>query len=116
MSTESAISTINTQALGAALYELSEINGFIADMSRILQQEDIMENESIVTRSCTSHIAAAIEIAAKKQLELQEVIESSMGIDISLHEHKPNIQLFDMPSESHFYYGRHGLKGVFSND
>jgi len=37
--------TVNFNALGAALFELSEINTFIADMSRILQQESLMDDE-----------------------------------------------------------------------
>jgi len=106
---------VNIKALCAALYELSEINCFIADTSRIMQQDALMDDERIVTQGYRNSLAAAIENAAKKELELYDVVQNSIGAELNLFTHKPNVQLFDMPSECTFYHGGYGRKGVLND-
>ena len=99
---------VNTKALHGALYELLELNSFIADISRLLQQEQVMKDESIVTQSCSSNMGATIETASRKQSELIEVIEQAIGTSIHKDHHSLNAKLLDMPSESHVYYDMNG--------
>ncbi len=108
--------TVNFKALGAALFELSDINAFITDMSRVLQQENLMDNEKVVTQGFPHYAAAAIEHACRKESELYEVIEAAIGKEFKPYEYRPNISLFKMPSESTFYYGGYSHKGVLSGD
>lgn len=108
--------TVNIKALGAALYELLELNCFVADSSRLLQQEELMDDQTLVTPSYTAHLAAAIEHAARKELELHHVIQESIAAKFSLGPNAPNVQLFDLPSLCTFYYGGSGHQGVLKDE
>jgi hypothetical protein len=100
---------VNIKALQTALYELHELNSFVADMSRILQQDEVMNNETIVTRDFKAQAGATIETAARKELELYDIIQAAIGIDINIANSKPRHKLLDMPSEISYYYGQHGV-------
>ncbi len=105
MSHKSEEHQVNMKALCHALYELLELNWFIADTSRLLQQDDIIDNESIVTPAYRGQLAATIERAANKSTSLYEVVQRSINVDLQTHKHKPNIGLFAMPEDTPFYYG-----------
>ncbi len=106
---------INTAALYPALCELMQLNCFISDTSRLLRQDDVMEDERIVTIGYKDQLAEAIERAANKTSELFEVIEKSINCNERIFDYKPNISLFDMPTEVSFYYGSGEIKGVLAN-
>ncbi len=107
--TEKPSQPINKKLLNTALYELHELNSFVSDMSRILQQNELMNDEAIVTRDFKEHIGATLETASRKQLELFDIVMESIGINFQVTDDiKPRHKLLDMPTEVMYYYHENG--------